>query len=360
MSHLRHMTSGHPLRKMDTPAAAGSTALFRSSAGLSPKTPYFVGNRLPFYTTVVRTLIAFTQVYGLARAILYISFARKGMSQANPPNSSNNDPYSILGVPPTASDADIRHAYREASLQCHPDQRHGKNDHDRIQCHEQFTKLSSAYELLSNPVQRHLYDQTHRLDAAAMAHPSPYHALMDWIFREEFRDNVLGQVERRRTTRDVMNRRSLVDDCEALFHHGPSLFGSRSNNALAPPPSLEEVVREQEERMKRVQEEMEQPFGDLRRNGGYSTSASSSTRIVRNAEGELVRTTEQTVQRHGQAPQTVTETVITRPDGTIKERRVTGNEDLLNQSPFTSAAAESKKWWPSLWGKSQHDDDKRW
>lgn len=271
---------------------------------------------------------------------------------------NEKDPYSILGVPPTASTADIRHAYQEAALQCHPDKRHGKNDHDRIQCHEQFTKLNSAYELLSNPQQRLLYDQTHSLDAAAMAHPPFHHSLVDLIFREEFRDNVFGQMERRRTTRDVMNRPNIVEDCDDLFRRNGSFFGnSLSRRFTEMPRMFDELFRENEERMKRVHEDMEQPFGDLNR--GYSTSSSTSTRIFRNADGEVVRTTEKMIQRNGQEPQTVTETVITNKDGSVKERHVSGPEELLKSN--SNLETSNKKWLPALWGEKSHDDkDKRW
>jgi curved DNA-binding protein CbpA len=272
--------------------------------------------------------------------------------------TNENDPYSILGVPPTASTADIRQAYSEAALQCHPDSRHGKNDHDRINCHEQFTKLSSAYELLSNPQQRQLYDQTHSLDAAAMAHPPFHHPLVDLIFREDFRDNVFGQMERRRTTRDVMNRPNIVEDCDDLFRRNGGFFGnSLSRRFTEMPRMFDELFRENEERMKRVHEDMEQPFGDLNR--GYSTSSSTSTRIYRNADGEVVRTTEKMIQRNGQEPQTVTETVITNKDGSVKDRRVTGPEDLLKANP--NLEVSKNIWWPALWGEKSHDDkDKRW
>jgi curved DNA-binding protein CbpA len=273
--------------------------------------------------------------------------------------NDDHDPYSVLGVPPTASTADIRQAYQQAALQCHPDKRHGKNDHDRIECHEQFTKLNSAYELLSNPLQRQMYDQTHSLDAsAAMAHPPFHHPLVDLIFREEFRDNVFGQMERRRTTRDVMNRPNIVEDCDDLFRRNGGFFGgSLSRRFTEMPKLLDELFRDHEERMKRVHEDMEQPFGDLSR--GYTTSSSTSTRIFRNADGEVVRTTEQMIQRNGQEPQTVTETVVTNKDGSVKERHVTGQEALLKAN--TNLEASKSSWWPTLWNdKSKDDKDKRW
>lgn len=273
-----------------------------------------------------------------------------------------DDPYSILGVSPNASTDDIRHAYRQAALQCHPDKRHGKNDHDRINCHEQFTKLSSAYELLSNPQQRHLYDQTHNLDAtAAMAHPPFHHPLLDLIFREEFRDNVFGQMERRRTTRDVMNRPNIVEDCDDLFRRHGFFGGSPLSRRFTElPKRFDELFqRENEERMKRVHEDMEQPFGDLSR--GYTSATSTSTRIFRNADGEVVRTTEKMIQRNGQEPKTVTETVVTNKDGSIKERRVTGQEEIL-QAANSNFDAGKSHWWPALWNDKSKEDDKerRW
>lgn len=62
--------------------------------------------------------------------------------------------YEILGVARDASDAEIKKAYRRAALKHHPDR-----NPDNPGAAERFREASEAYELLSDPEQRKLYDQ---------------------------------------------------------------------------------------------------------------------------------------------------------------------------------------------------------
>lgn len=63
------------------------------------------------------------------------------------------DYYKVLGVEKTASDGDIKKAYRKLALQCHPD----KNAGDK-QAEEKFKELAEAYATLSNAEKRRRYD----------------------------------------------------------------------------------------------------------------------------------------------------------------------------------------------------------
>lgn len=62
--------------------------------------------------------------------------------------------YDLLGVSPNATEAELKKAYRVGALKHHPD----KNAHNPDAA-EKFKSLSHAYEILSDPQKRQIYDQ---------------------------------------------------------------------------------------------------------------------------------------------------------------------------------------------------------
>lgn len=61
--------------------------------------------------------------------------------------------YTILGVSPTSGEAEIKAAYRRMALLLHPD----KNPLPEAE--SAFKEVNEAYEVLSDPISRNLYDQ---------------------------------------------------------------------------------------------------------------------------------------------------------------------------------------------------------
>ncbi|MEO0603558.1 MAG: J domain-containing protein [Myxococcota bacterium] len=66
----------------------------------------------------------------------------------------NQDPYRVLGVPRDASDDDIKKAYRTLAKQWHPDR-----NPDNPEAEARFKEIGSAFEVLSDPEKKALYDQ---------------------------------------------------------------------------------------------------------------------------------------------------------------------------------------------------------
>src|SRR6478672_3457748 len=67
---------------------------------------------------------------------------------------SKRDYYEVLGLARTATPEEIKKAYRKLAVQHHPD----KNPGDK-KAEERFKELSEAYEILSDPQKRQMYDQ---------------------------------------------------------------------------------------------------------------------------------------------------------------------------------------------------------
>ncbi len=67
---------------------------------------------------------------------------------------SKKDLYSTLGVSRSASQEEIKKAYRKLAMQYHPD----KNPGDK-KAEDKFKEFSSAYETLGDPKKREMYDQ---------------------------------------------------------------------------------------------------------------------------------------------------------------------------------------------------------
>ena len=70
----------------------------------------------------------------------------------------NKNYYDILGVSKTASDDEIKKAFRKISKANHPDLQTGKSEVERKQAETKFKEAAEAYETLSNKDKRQEYD----------------------------------------------------------------------------------------------------------------------------------------------------------------------------------------------------------
>lgn len=108
-------------------------------------------------------------------------------------DGNNDDPYEILGVSQDASDVEIERAYRSLALEKHPDSAAASENGKKADAEAEFARLSGAYELLSDPDERHQvdlrrkyggdanvrYDEAPSAEAEAAATTDSDHALPD-------------------------------------------------------------------------------------------------------------------------------------------------------------------------------------
>jgi DnaJ-class molecular chaperone len=66
-----------------------------------------------------------------------------------------DDPYTVLGVPRTSTDEEVRRAYRKLAKELHPD----LNPANRASSEERFKKVTAAYEIIGDAEKRKQFDR---------------------------------------------------------------------------------------------------------------------------------------------------------------------------------------------------------
>lgn len=70
-------------------------------------------------------------------------------------SDGKKDYYEILGLQKNADESEIKKAYRKMAVKWHPD----KNPDNKEEAEKQFKKIGEAYEILSDPQKKQIYDQ---------------------------------------------------------------------------------------------------------------------------------------------------------------------------------------------------------
>src|SRR2546421_6468966 len=92
------------------------------------------------------------------------------------------DYYKALGVSPSATEREIKAAYRKLSKQHHPDANKGSE--------ERFKDISAAYDVLGDPAKRKEYDDVRKMGPMA----NPFGGAGDNGFTSNFRVDDLGDL----------------------------------------------------------------------------------------------------------------------------------------------------------------------
>jgi molecular chaperone DnaJ len=101
------------------------------------------------------------------------------------------DYYEVLGVPRSASDADLKKAYRQLAMQHHPDRNPGSREAE-----DKFKEVNEAYAVLSDPDKRAYFDRFGTVAGPVGFPDQGFGSLFEDIF-----DNFFGGGRRSRAAR---------------------------------------------------------------------------------------------------------------------------------------------------------------
>ena len=67
--------------------------------------------------------------------------------------------YNILSIEKSANEEEIKKSYKKAAVKWHPDKWANRSEEERKDAEEKFKEVGTAYEVLSNPEKKNLYDK---------------------------------------------------------------------------------------------------------------------------------------------------------------------------------------------------------
>lgn len=95
--------------------------------------------------------------------------------------SKRKDYYKILGISKTATEQEIKSAYRKRALIHHPDRHANSTEDEKKEQEKKFKEIGEAYTVLSDPVKKSRYDSGHDLEDMEMPEFDP-----NQMFRQFF------------------------------------------------------------------------------------------------------------------------------------------------------------------------------
>ena len=128
---------------------------------------------------------------------------------------AKRDFYETLGVSKTATDAELKSAFRKAAMQCHPDRHPGDK-----QAEARFKELNEAYQHLSDAQKRAAYDRYGHAAFDQSGMSDGFTASMSDIFDDLFGDMMGGRRGRQSSGRErgADLRYNLEITLEEAFH----------------------------------------------------------------------------------------------------------------------------------------------
>lgn len=81
------------------------------------------------------------------------------------------DYYKILGVGKEADEEEMKKAFRKGALKYHPDKNAGLPPEEQKRAESMFKEISEAYNILSDPQKRRLYNMGYTFDSSGQPEP---------------------------------------------------------------------------------------------------------------------------------------------------------------------------------------------
>ena len=92
----------------------------------------------------------------ILQSLLLLLLLLTSLSSSTTTAAATTSLYQTLSIPKTATQSEIKKAYRKAALQHHPDK---VPKEQRTKAEHKFKEISKAYEWLSDEKKRELYDR---------------------------------------------------------------------------------------------------------------------------------------------------------------------------------------------------------
>lgn len=147
------------------------------------------------------------------------------------------DYYAVLDVAPGCSFPELKKAYYRRAMDCHPDRFAGHPHKER-----EFKDLVEAFNILSDPLQRRIYDQSarDRWDDAAWIGPEPIYyfpedegAILDTFADDILEELIVGNTLPTNTCLQTLMRDLETTERFCLFREGKNCFYNRQIAAAA-------------------------------------------------------------------------------------------------------------------------------